>query len=301
MKLFQGVFYQKCILKNSKTKRKINLNSNFINDTIIEKSRGGKMINIQKAKKEFKKYIQSYDIKDKKIALKVAHIERTADIAKQIAQGLQLEKEESKLAELIGLLHDIGRFEQVKRYQTFKDKKSVDHGELGVQILFEQGLIRNFIEDTQYDKIIKIAILNHNRAKKDVIFSNEKEKMHSQIIRDADKTDILYVMTFEDKEAVWEKADLSQEKITDEIYRQFMEEKEIDYQQRKTTVDVLVSHFAFVYGFYYPYGLKIIKARKYFDKIYQRFYFKDKETAQKMESILKKVKSELKEKGEEND
>ena len=49
------------------------------------------------------------------------------------------------------MLHDIARFEQVKRYHTFVDRNSVNHGELGVKILFEEGLIRNFIEE--YNKI----------------------------------------------------------------------------------------------------------------------------------------------------
>ena len=48
--------------------------------------------------------------------------------------NLNLEKEDIKLAELIGLLHDIGRFEQLKRFNTFVDKKSINHGEFGGEI-----------------------------------------------------------------------------------------------------------------------------------------------------------------------
>ena len=36
---------------------------------------------------------------------------------------------------LIGLLHDIGRFEQVKVYDTFSDIDSIDHADYGVEIL----------------------------------------------------------------------------------------------------------------------------------------------------------------------
>ena len=133
------------------------------------------MIDITKAKKAFKEYIQNYDINNPKVKLKIAHIERTADIAKKTAESLNLEKEDIKLAELIGLLHDIGRFEQIKRYNTFVDHLSENHAELGVNILFKENLIRKFIEDDKYDKIIELAIINHNKDKNDIT-KNTKAK-----------------------------------------------------------------------------------------------------------------------------
>ena len=93
------------------------------------------MIDITKAKQEFKEYIKNYNPEDKKIALKIAHIERTSHIARKIAENLNLDKEDIELAELIGLLHDIGRFEQYTQYKTFSDLKSFDHGDYGVKLL----------------------------------------------------------------------------------------------------------------------------------------------------------------------
>lgn len=248
------------------------------------------MINIQKAKQELKKYISHYDIENERIKVKIGHIERTSNRAKEIAKSLNyLSEEDIQLAELIGLLHDIGRFEQVKRYNTFVDKDSVNHGELGVQILYEEGLIRNFVENEQYDEIIKKAILNHNKSKRDIEFLNEKEELHSRIIRDADKTDIIYTLTIADKQAVWGKADLSKEKMTDEIYKEFIEDKQINYQNRNTAVDILVSHFAYVFDFDYQYPLQIVKEKKYFEKIYNRFKFDDKGTEARMKEIYRIV------------
>ena len=112
-------------------------------------------IDIQKAKNIFKQYISNYNPEDEKIKLKITHIERVAEISKDIAESLNLSKEDIKLAELIGLLHDIGRFEQAKRYNTFVDKDSINHGEYGVKILFEDGLIREFITTDKYDRILK--------------------------------------------------------------------------------------------------------------------------------------------------
>ena len=246
-----------------------------------------------KAKQELKKYVSNYDIKNDKIRVKIGHIERTANLAKEIAMNMQLSKEDQNLAELIGLLHDIGRFEQVRKYNTFIDKDSVNHGEKGVQVLFEEKLIRKFLEETQYDELIKKAILNHNRDSKNIEISNEKEKIHSQIIRDADKVDIIYMLSFEDKETAWGSANIEKEKITDEIYQEFIEKQEIDYQKRKTAVDCLVSHFAYVYDFNTKYAMQIIKEKDYFEKIYQRFQFEDEKTKKQIDVIYEIVKQQL--------
>ena len=120
-------------------------------------------MNIEKAIEEFKKYVANYDNLNPKVIFKREHSLRVMTEAKEIAKSLKLEKEEIDLATIIGLLHDIGRFEQVKRYNTFKDIKSIDHGNLGVEILKENLYIRKYIEEEKYDNIIFKAIENHNK------------------------------------------------------------------------------------------------------------------------------------------
>lgn len=123
------------------------------------------MIDTNKLEIEFKKYVENYDPMNERIKLKIDHIIRVAKNCELIAKDLNLSDEYIKLAIAIGYFHDIGRFEQVKLYDTFSDKESkVDHGEMSVKVLFEDGLIKNFFEDTKYDNIIKKSILNHNKA-----------------------------------------------------------------------------------------------------------------------------------------
>lgn len=258
------------------------------------------MIDIKKAKEVFKNYVQNYDPNDEKVKLKIAHIERTSAVAKETAQYLKLTEEDILLAELIGLLHDIGRFEQIKKYHTFVDKISVNHGEFGVKILFNDGIITKFIKDRKYDEIIKKAILNHNRGKIEEGL-NEKELLHSKIIRDSDKTDIFYTLTFGDVKAIWEKEDFSEDKISEEIYREFMEDKAINYKNRITSADILVSHFAYVYDFNFNYGLKLIYNNGYIDKLFNRFRFKDQEVNKQYIEIYKTAKEYVKNKLEEMD
>ena len=110
------------------------------------------MIDLDKAKKEFEKYVKPYDIQNAKISRKIAHSYRVVDVIGTNCKSLNLTEEDIELAKLIGLLHDIGRFEQIRIYDTFSDKDSIDHANLGVKILFEDGLIRNFIEKINMTK-----------------------------------------------------------------------------------------------------------------------------------------------------
>ncbi len=253
-------------------------------------------MDIIKAQEAFKNYVKNYNPEDEKVKIKIVHIQEVSRIAKKLAEDLKLSKEDIELAKLIGLLHDIGRFEQIKQYHTFVDKDSINHGEYGVKVLFEDGLIREFIEEDKYDKIIKLAILNHNRADIEKGLT-EREELHAKIIRDADKTDIFYRLVIGDKKAIWESSDLSNDKISDEIFREFKEDKRINYKERKTSADILVSHFAYVYDFNFSQTLKIIKERNYVDQLYKRFKFNDIQTMNRYNEIYKLAKEYLEEKG----
>lgn len=228
------------------------------------------MIDINKAKKFYKEYVSKYNPEDPKVALKIAHIYRTSEKAKWLATKLGLEQEDILLAELIGLLHDIGRFEQTRKYNTFLDKISINHGEYGVKVLFEDNLIRNFIEDKQYDEIIKKAIINHNRDQisKDC---NEKELLHCKIIRDADKLDIYYVLLNDTLEAAYPTNIYPKEPISKSIKKDFVEKYSIDYSNVKSCIDLLVGQIAYVFNINYIYSLEMIKKEKYLEKMIERF------------------------------
>ena len=86
-------------------------------------------IDRRKVREQFASYTRNYDPEDPKIALKIAHTYRVADICEEIAKSIGLSDEDIELAWLSGMLHDIGRFEQVKRYNTFIDSESVDHAD----------------------------------------------------------------------------------------------------------------------------------------------------------------------------
>ena len=148
------------------------------------------MIDIDRINKIFDEYVSNYDMSNEKISTKYYHTYRVCEQSLNICKSLNLSDEDTLLAYLIALLHDIGRFEQHRRFGTYNDLKSMDHASFGCTLLFEDVLIRSFITDDRYDEIIKNAIMNHNKYSIDKGL-NERELLHAKIIRDADKIDIV--------------------------------------------------------------------------------------------------------------
>lgn len=224
------------------------------------------MIDIINAKKEFKKYISNYNPENPRVALKISHIERVAENCKMIAEFLKLPEEEVKLAELIGLFHDLGRFEQVRIADTFSDKDSgINHAELSIKVLFEDGLIRNFIKETCYDEIIRKAVYNHNRAKIDANV-NGKEELFCKIIRDADKLDIFYVTTFSEFLPLFWYKDFDQEEIGRAVIEDIENRRLVDYRKIKNNADLITIFYAYIFDLYFDITIKIIADNKYLEQ-----------------------------------
>ena len=111
-----------------------------------------------RARRAFAAYAANYHAGDAKVALKISHTYRVAALCERIAKSLALPAGEVDLAWLCGLLHDVGRFEQLRLYGTFDDAKSMDHAAAGVQVLFGRGAIRRYLKDRDEDRLLETAV-----------------------------------------------------------------------------------------------------------------------------------------------
>lgn len=237
-------------------------------------------INLEKAKEEFIKYTENYDLINDRIKGKQEHSLRVMYISRQIAERLGLLKEEVELATLIGLLHDIARFEQYTKYKTFRDLESIDHGDLGAEIL--QKDIRKYIENDKYDEIIIKSVKNHNKYKIEDGLT-KKEELFAKIVRDADKIDIFYesvVMFWKGKEEQVEESIIS--KDTTEQFGDFVQIKKT---KNDTAIDNVIRVIAFIFDMNFKPSFQILKEEDYINKILNRYDFKDEYTKQKVEEI----------------
>ena len=154
---------------------------------------------------------------------------------------------EKDLAYLIALLHDIGRFEQIKRFISFDDR-NVDHATLGVQVLFDVGMIRHFIEDDQYDEVIRKAIAYHSLYKVPKGLDSFLLKQ-VLLIRDSDKLDNFRVKNIESIQTLFSisDADFYSQRVSQNILKDIENHTLIFIDNRHKEVDMWVSYMELVF------------------------------------------------------
>ena len=188
-----------------------------------------------------------------------------------LTQSLNLNNEEVLLAEVIGLFHDIGRFRQYAKYQTFSDSKSQNHAELGVEVLKENNILNDL--STENQKIIYNSILNHSRAEI-IPDKNEKVIFFSKLIRDADKLDIWrliteYYMVKEQKENKALELELpDKDEISDNVLESIINKQVVMKESMKTLNDFKLLQIAWLFDLNFDYSIKRLHEKKYLDKIF---------------------------------
>ena len=124
---------------------------------------------------------------DSPLALKMEHTDRVRRNMRLLAQSIGLSDRYLCIAETVGWLHDVGRFEQYRRYGTFNDRRSANHATLGIKVVNQERILDELAEDDR--QMILEAVRFHNAP---VLPSNRPLQTLSfmRLIRDADKLDI---------------------------------------------------------------------------------------------------------------
>lgn len=213
----------------------------------------------EKAKIAFENYMKNYDLNNPMILLKYRHTYKVVSLMAELAFRLNLDKEHLELAKIIGLLHDIGRFEQIKEYNVISDKKSnTNHAKESCIYLFDNNHIRDFISDSKYDSIIEKAIYNHSKLEIDKSLK-ETELLYSKMIRDMDKVDIFRVMAVEYKEK------FNADEVSKEVLKEFNLHKSIDTNIIKNASDKTVARLSFVFDINFNESFDILVDSDNFD------------------------------------
>lgn len=284
-------------------------------------------INREHIKKTFQEYTDRYDSANPKIKLKIDHTYRVADLCEQIAQSLELSAAEVDLAWLSGMLHDVGRFEQLRRYNTFSDAQSIDHARFAVELLYDEGLIADYVPEISTTELVadarawrsmggvnesptaqsedmplsdilqtlRIAIGEHSayRIQKGL---DERTRMFCQILRDADKVDIFRVICDTPMEEVYgfQTKDILRSAITPEVMQAFYEHHAVLRKLKKCPADYIVAHGSLTFELVYPESLRIAKEQGYLKQM-MSFQSENPDTAEIFEDLRKDLNGYLEE------
>lgn len=211
----------------------------------------------------FRGYVAGYDPADPKIALKVEHTYRVAELAQGIAADEGLPACDVGLAWLCGLLHDIGRFEQVRRFGTFSDARSVSHARLGVEVLLDEGRLWDFVdaegaERDDFAAFIAAVVGTHSDYRLPEGLDS-RTRMFCDIVRDADKVDILKAVG---------QADLSQVldvpmdqilagRVSPVVHDAFYAHRTVKRAERSGPADMVVGYACLLFEVVHPYALRV--------------------------------------------
>ncbi len=227
-------------------------------------------INRSHVKDTFAEYVSHYNAQDEKVKLKIDHTYRVAELCERIAVSQMLSEEDVSMAWLCGMLHDIGRFEQLRNYGTFMDAQSIDHALYGASILFDEGKIQDYLEQPSEEvcAFLRRVISCHSAYRVPEEY-DERTRMFADILRDADKIDILKVNIEVPLEEIYNVTtdELMNAEVTKEVMESFCEEHATLRALKKTPVDHVVGHISLVYELVYPISLQIVKEQGYLDKL----------------------------------
>lgn len=273
------------------------------------------IIDRKKIMDEFAGYTKDYDISDEKIKLKVEHTYRVAGLCDRIARSLGMAEDDIDLAWAIGMLHDIGRFDQVRQYGTFSDADSVDHAHYAAELLFDKGMIvdyfgsantgiYNYVENentcsaglSESLGIIKKAVYNHS-AYRIAEGLCEREVLFCNIIRDADKLDIFKVVNDTPLEDIYsvDKEEIPKAEVTNAVMQALREKHAVLRSLKKTPADYIAAYIALVFELVFPESFYIAKEQGYLDKLLD-FKTDNQVTKQQFKEIREITEEYIKEK-----
>lgn len=223
-------------------------------------------------KRSFVEYADSFIEKSGEPCLKLKkdHTFRVVENTQKIIPSCRLTEEDCYCAELTALYHDIGRFDQYAKYQTFADKNSENHAHLAVKILKKHKAF--LAEPKHIQKKILAAVILHNALELPAKLPDRYDVL-CKIIRDADKLDILYVMaqnftqSLPEKDSVMLHVQNNPECYTPKILEQAMKKQVIKYTDLRYENDFKILLCGWFFTLYFRKSKELLKEQGFFSVI----------------------------------
>lgn len=264
----------------------------------------------ERVKEAFDGYVSGYDLHNPKIRLKYEHTYHVAGNCEEIARGVFGEEirfpntetavrksprtvaageRAVDIAWLIGMLHDIGRFEQLKRYDTFNDSQSIDHAGFGADLLFgEEHLIDRFSDNATLYPFLEEAVRDHSRYRLPQGLDSVT-KAFCNIIRDADKIDILRVNFAVSQSDIYSlpEEEIAESAISPEVLEiALTENRAVPRDLHRTPADHFVGHICLCYELVYEKSRRMAVEQGYLLKLFD-YPFTNEETRKDLQRLKK--------------
>ena len=223
----------------------------------------------------FDAYVQSFHDRfpsqRKMIELKRKHTHRTCKEIISLGKSLRLNAHELKIAELIALFHDLGRFKQITEYNTFSDRFSINHAQVSIQELKHHQILSHY--PLSIKKIIFQSIRYHNQYQLPEKSLHKPSFFFARLVRDADKLDIWRVLhrhySSGKSNPHLDFGCKNNHSYNPQILKKLNQKKMIPLEQVHSLVDLKLLQISWVFDIHFKPTFLLIKKRKIIEKIAQ--------------------------------
>lgn len=222
----------------------------------------------------FDKYVQSFYSEDvdvqAHIRLKEDHTARVCNLMRELAASMNLAPEQALTAEVVALLHDIGRFSQYQKYRTFNDFRSENHACLGVRILRQEKVLDG-IPAGERDLILKAVRYHNDRT---VPPDDDDEAVFfAKMIRDVDKIDILEMVTSDEDGFKMLPSPEFGGVLTwsDDMALAILDGQVGRYEQVRSAGDQMLFRMSWLYDMNFPWTYRKVRERRFLEKMASTF------------------------------
>jgi hypothetical protein len=233
------------------------------------------MMDMQAYKEWFVAYAERFSQKrasdQENIDLKVDHSLRVFAEATGITEHEAFEPDVARLVRLCALFHDVGRFRQYDTFKTYCDPLSVDHGDLGREVLESEDILDQLTEKDR--EIVLEAVRLHNKKELPGDLGEPLGRI-TRAVRDADKLDIVPVVLAKvapgapDNPVIRLGLDPDPDKFTPSVFDQVAAREMVEYTAMRFVNDFKLLLVSWSYGLTYGWTRKQVLERGYLDRLF---------------------------------
>lgn len=204
-----------------------------------------------------------FDLGDPNILRKFIHCLDTANCCFSLASSNFLDKEEREFIYTVGLLHDVGRMAQWKRFASFSDSKTRAHQILAIELL-EPFWISRFFK-TKSEQRLALKLIEHHT--KEYSGKDKQMQKYMPILRDGDNyANLQYTAT--GLQRLW----LNQNGVNPAVLAKFRLRQNLHGTQIHTKLDRILQFLSRAYAIKSNILKRDLLARKYINSIYDVYH-----------------------------
>ena len=204
------------------------------------------------------------------IRCKIEHTFNVCRTAEKICRREGLTDRETHVFLLCALFHDLSRFEQFRKFRTFRDAESFDHGDRSEELMLSGGFLRDVPSGVK--AVVACAVRLHNKLQ--IPPDTPPESLPAvRMVRDADKLDILNLVyeffTNPEKSDPTLRLELpASPGCSDPILQAVLEGKSVRYSDLRNVNDFILALFSWAPHLHYSASAQLALERKLYDHLY---------------------------------